>query len=742
MRRHLFAFAVPISAAGLSLGLAVGLVSCGGGGGGGTSAVVQAPFGLTNRVVVTGLSFPSSNPQPSAVQLVRAFPGLTLQSPVLLTSPLCGEDRIFIVEQAGKILVFENDDSITQASTFLDITGKVQSGGEEGLLGLAFDPDFCTSGHFYVYYSAGSPRRSVISRFSVSQGNPNQADPASESIVLEVAQPFGNHNGGMIAFGPDGYLYIALGDGGSGGDPLGNGQDLTSLPGSILRIDPSTGAPYAIPSDNPFVGQGGGVKEEIWAYGLRNPYRFSFDRQTGTLWAGDVGQSSREEVDIVTRGGNYGWNVFEGDLEFSNPNSLPASNFEAPVIDYDRSLGGSVIGGHVYRGSRFASLRGSYFYADFLSGRIWALVHNGSTVVSNTEVAQGSNISSFGEDQDGELYVVQISGEVFRIEDGGQQGSSGEFPSLLSQTGLFEDTADLVPAAGLIEYDLVAPLWSDGTRKSRWLALPGTSQIEFHPTEAWSFPTGTVIVKHFELDLTVGQPSTARRLETRVLVNEEIGWAGYTYRWNDAQTDAELLPGAQSETLTVQDASAPGGQRQQTYDYPSSTDCRRCHTQAAGFVLGPRTRQLNRDFDYSSATDNQLRTLNHIQFFTTDIGSHTSYGALTDPEADTAAIASRARSYLASNCTSCHRPGGPTPVTLDLRPDVALSGTNTVGIRPSSGDLGLADAFIVKPGAKESSVLWERLRRLDTTRMPPLASNEVDEMGVSIVGDWIDAGPD
>jgi glucose/arabinose dehydrogenase len=245
------------------------------------------------------------------MEVEPAFPNLAFDRMVYLTHAGDGTDRLFVLLQPGRIMVFLNDRSVESAMVFLDIRERVS---DQGLLGLAFDPGYATSGHLYVYYTALAPRRSVISRLSVYPDDPSRADPASEHIILEVPQPYANHNGGMLAFGPDGLLYIGLGDGGSGGDPQGNGQDPGRLLGSILRIDPGSpvdGRSYAIPLDNPFVGMEG-FREEIWAYGLRNPWRFSFDPETGQMWAGDVGQNAYEEVDIILPGKNYGWNVMEG----------------------------------------------------------------------------------------------------------------------------------------------------------------------------------------------------------------------------------------------------------------------------------------------------------------------------------------------------------------------------------------------------------------------------------------------
>ena len=339
---------------------------------------------------------------------------------VALAYPDDGTDRLFLVLQSGRIMVFRDDQTVSSADTFLDIRQRVNDrGNEEGLLGLAFDPQYARDGYFYVYYSASSPRRSVISRFSVSPTDPDLADPASERIILEVPEPYTNHNAGQIVFGPDGYLYIGLGDGGSRNDPHGNGQDRSTLLGSILRIDVSalddTGA-YAVPAGNPFVGAGDEAREEIWAYGLRNPWRFTFDRLTGDLWAGDVGQNRYEEIDIIKPGVNYGWNVTEGDECFRPLEGCDRTGLEPPIAVYGRNGGCSVTGGYVYRGARLPSLYGAYVYGDFCSGKIWALRYDGGTVTEHMELVDSDlSISSFGEDRDGGLYILSFDEKIYRF---------------------------------------------------------------------------------------------------------------------------------------------------------------------------------------------------------------------------------------------------------------------------------------------------------------------------------------
>lgn len=348
----------------------------------------------------------------------RVWAWLQVRDPLFLTEVPSSNNCIAIVSQDGIVYTVYVEPLASKGSkkTLLDIRDRVNRGGsEEGLLGLAFHPKFAVNGRLFVYYSAADPRRSVLSEFKVeAQG---RADPSGERIIMEVAQPYANHNGGMIVFGPDGYLYAGLGDGGSAGDPHGNGQNVDTLLGSVLRIDvdrKAGGKAYGIPPGNPF--EHGGGAPEIWAYGLRNPWRFSFDRATGALWVGDVGQNRLEEIDILRAGRNYGWNVMEGDLCFQPREGCRTDGLEMPVTVYGRAGGCSVTGGYVYRGRRLPSLFGAYVYGDYCSGNIWALRYDGSKVTEQLLIADTDlSITSFGEDESGEVYIVDGKGRIYRF---------------------------------------------------------------------------------------------------------------------------------------------------------------------------------------------------------------------------------------------------------------------------------------------------------------------------------------
>ncbi len=349
-----------------------------------------------------------------------AFPLLDFERPVDIqfSSDL---NLFFVAEQGGRIYSFRNSPTVSQKSLVLDIANKVSREGEEmGLLGLALHPNFSENGLMYVDYTTEDPRRTVISKFkvSISLSTAPIADPTAETVILEVEQPYSNHNGGQIAFGPDGFLYIALGDGGAAGDPQGNGQNRKTLLGSILRIDVNKKEgerEYSVPADNPFVGNGQGYREEIFAYGLRNPWRFSFDRRTGMMWAGDVGQNKWEEIDIIEKGKNYGWNIMEGNHCYNPSVNCDKRGLEPPIWEYGRDEGKSVTGGFVYRGLAFPELVGNYIFGDFISGKIWALQKLGNEYEAVLLASTDLNIATFGIDDNNEIYLAAFDGKIYQL---------------------------------------------------------------------------------------------------------------------------------------------------------------------------------------------------------------------------------------------------------------------------------------------------------------------------------------
>ncbi len=668
---------------------------------------------------IADFAFPLEPATPTALRAVPAFEALRFDRPLWLTHAPGDPEHIYVAEQGGRVHRVANRPDVEQTTVVLDLGDRVRlRHNEEGLLGLAFDPGYADNGLVYVVYSASNPRRTLLSRFSTTAEG--HIDPASEREILGVEQPYGNHNGGMIAFGPDGYLYFGLGDGGAGGDPHGNGQDTSTLLGTIVRIEVGPSLPsYAVPVDNPLVDVPG-ARPEIWAYGLRNPWRFSFDRQTGTLWCGDVGQDAIEEIDIIVAGGNYGWNLREGTRVFGP--SRTAVGLRDPVAEYGHDQGQSVTGGYVYRGSRLADLRGAYIYGDFVTGHVWALQVDGDTVRSHARVANVQGLASFGEDADGELYAVSFDGKIYRWEARDAAVASRRFPTALSDTGLFTDTAALTPSPALLPYGVTVPFWSDGANKQRWVYVPPDEIVQTDPHGPWTFPVGTITVKHFAWP---GQPG--RRLETRVMIHQRDGWAGYTYRWNDAQTDASLV----TTPATGAHPQADGSTRR--WSYPAGADCLRCHTPGYGQALGLRTRQLA-GTDPGRALIATLTERGQLEPVPGPTPS--AHPRLLD---DAAPVADRARAYLDVNCAPCHHPGGPAPGGLDLRVDTALAEAAALDVAPDAEATVAGERRLVAGDPQRSSLWIKPGLRGRRGQMPPLASLRVDEPGRALLGRWIES---
>lgn len=680
-------------------------------------------------------------PRPNAgsdISLSR-FTNLSFTQPLGMLQAPGDNSRWFVLQQNGIVRQFSGT-SPASASTYLDIssiTSPVLGGGEMGLLGMAFHPNYPADNRVFLSFTVGLTGDPMLSRVSSFTSNDGGAtlNPASESVLLEIIQPDDNHNGGHIGFGPDGYLYIGIGDGGGGGDPRANGQRLTTMLAKMLRIDVNGAAPYTIPASNPFAGnalcpregRASGECPEIYAYGLRNPWRWSFDRVNGDLWLADVGQSEWEEVNLVTRGGNYGWRCREGAHDFNTGGTPGCSSATLidPVTEYSHTLGGSITGGYVYRGSQNTALLGRFIFGDFSSGRIWAwIAENATQPREPTQLLDSDlNIASFGQGNDGELYVVNYGGTLHRINFQ-STGVVDTAPQLLSNTGCVSSSDPRQPAPGLIPYAINAPFWSDGADKDRWMALPNNQNITVRTDGDWEFPSGTVLMKNFRIG--------TRLIETRLFMRHPDGvWGGFSYEWNAEQTQATRLAGG-----AVRDLG--GGHN---WIFPSEGQCLECHTEAAGRALGLETAQLNRSLTYpqTNRTANELTTLNHVGMLTPAITDAATQPALPDPFGSTASVGDRARAYLHTNCSQCHRPGGPTPTNMDLRYSTSLIATNACNAVPQSGDLGLgANARVIAPGSSTNSLLAQRMNRRDSAAMPPLASNTVDTAGVSLIAQWID----
>ncbi len=749
------------------------LVSCGGGGGGGSSnpqasssmtvsSAVTMSSSLVSSSIVTSSSAVSSSVQVSSIAASTSsiVSGITTRpsnktclAPVPVTSGAttiswsavfpslpnisqatnliqAPDDNAnwYALRQSGIVVRFPNQVSANALTSVLNIEDRVEfNGGETGLLGIAFHPQFATNRYVYFYYmglNAGDDLESRVARYQFAANG--TIDKNSELILLRFDQPYSNHNGGQLAFGNDGFLYIASGDGGSGGDPQQNGQNKNNLLGKILRIDvdnPANGKNYGIPADNPFASSGG--SPEIWAYGLRNPWRFSFDSETGDLWAGDVGQGAWEEINIVTNGGNYGWGDMEGDSCYSGRPNCSTANKIKPVLSISHNTGVcSVIGGFVYRGSQYPAAYGKYFFTDYCLNTMQSITRNGDNSISvNAHGSVPVDIVSFAQDNQGELYAIGQSGagaQIVKLQASGGEQTPGTMAPLLSATGCANTTNPTLPAAAMIPYQVQNQLWSDGADKERYLAVPDNQKIGLATNGDFLFPVGSVLMKHFKLG--------DKFIETRLFTRGALGWQGFSYEWRDDQTDANLLTDAKEKTID-------GIQ----WQYPSPGQCLICHTEVANFSLGLETAQLNSAMQYpaSGITANQLDTLAHIQLFSSSLTTQQKTEklfSLTDPAAS---LAQRARSYLHSNCAGCHSPNGPTPTNLDLRFATTLAATNACNSQPLVGDLGIANARLIVPGEPARSIVLERMKRRDSDQMPPLATHVVDATAVQVVSDWI-----
>jgi uncharacterized repeat protein (TIGR03806 family) len=498
------------------------------------------------------------------------------------------------------------------------------------------------------------------------------------------------------------------------------------------------------------------VLEEFFCLGLRSPHRMTYDPGTGRIFIGDVGESAREELDVIEPGEsglNFQWNYCEGTLGKMPSTYIGISR--GPVLDYPHTDGRAVIGGYAYRGKKFAAdLGGKYIFGDNVFRTVWAMDETTTPVKKDVlcimpkgngpnSGADYTGLSSFGVDAHGEIYFCQMSsigGRLYTLARGGPPPPTHPFPKLLSQTGVFRDPATLAPATGLIPYNVNTPLWSDGSVKTRWLALPPATAVHFAPDGEWTFPAGTVFVKNFELPVNDTNPKIFRRLETRLLVRDTNGYVyGASYKWRADLSDADLVTAGLTENITVKTA---GGTRTQRWFYPGRQDCLTCHTPASGGVLGVKTRQLNGDFKYPNGiTDNQLRAWNHIGLFDAkldenDIPRFAKLVAVTD---NTAPLELRARSYLDANCAQCHRPGG-VEAFFDARFDTPRGKQGLIN-GPVANPLGISGAKIVVPENVSKSILFHRISIVGDLQMPPLARNVTDSNAVAVLAAWINSLP-
>lgn len=714
----------------------------------------------TSRVV-------GSPDPPPPFKVVRAFPNLKFRSPLLMArSP--GSDRLFVGEFDGVLYSFANTPD-AKAELFFDLRKELKTiqlvpdaKEVEALYGLAFHPDFEKNRQCFVCYVLRGKKRLAdgtrVSRFTVTRTDPPRIDPASEEIVLTFLQ--GGHNGGDLHFGPDGLLYISTGDGAGPNppDPLNTGQDISDLLSSILRIDVDRkeGAlNYAVPKDNPFVGMKG-ARPEVWAYGFRNPWRMSFDRKTGALFVGDVGWELWESIHRVEKGGNYGWSAMEGPQPIK-PNKIGPTPILPALIELPHTISTSVTGGLVYRGKKFPELYGAYIFGDWETRRLWAARFEGDRTKEMPEIARPSvRIVAFGEDQEGEIYFLDHEGgKVHTIARHDGVAKNIDFPTRLSETGLFASVKDHAPAAGVVPFKVNSRQWQDGATAEHWAAFPGLSSATLHTTAKpipgmvyWHnfrmhFPKDAVLMRTLSLG--------TRRVETQLLHYDGVDWRPYTFAWRDDQFDADLIPadGADKEMrdpLPISHVGA-GTKSEETrlWQFQSRSQCMMCHNNQSEYALAFLPEQLNR---IGPDGLNQLVSLTEAGYIRRagndgkplkpfDAAAVARERKIADPNDASQPLEARARAYLHANCGYCHFEHGGGAVALRLQFSVSAAEMKAVGIRATRGDFGLPDACIIKPGDPWASTLYYRMAKFGRDRMPHIGAERPDEAGLKLIEDWI-----
>jgi glucose/arabinose dehydrogenase len=742
----------------------------------------------------TTLTLPADLPSATGYQLENALGTLTFSAP-MGTAVIPGDKtRLFVAQRGGIIRMVSNLGGTPASATYLNINTLLGAGetlrndSENGLLSMVVHPQFATNGILFVYYSLqvveGSNTRLFQRLHKIVVANPaaNTATNASDRThapVLTILDPDTNHNGGDLAFGPDGYLYLSLGDGGSGGDFYDNARYINkSYWGKLIRLDVDTAAAnlapnphtqasttfpsaihpgmFRVPADNPFIGRttwngatisATSVRTEIYATGLRNPFRFSFDPPTGRLFLGDVGQGIYEEVDIVTKGADLGWSWREGFRPYASPpapQAQPAGYAPLdPIYAYDHTndtngpfepdndpviWGSAITGGMVYRGNQLTELNGAYLFADYNSGFLVALRENNG-VWTGQRLLTKQGLVDFGPDpRNGETLLCDLSaGIVWRIARTATTGDQP--PARLSLTGAFTDLATLTPQPGLVAYAPRVSFWSDNAEKARWFAIRNsTDTVGFNATANWTLPTGMVWVKHFEIDVP-GKTPLRRKLETRFLVKTATDVYGLSYRWREDQSEADLVV---EEGLSAPVATGAA----QQWRFPSRAECRTCHTAQSGHALSFNTRQMNRDHLFGTQTQNQIAALSAAGYFSAVVPNVQTLPALPDPADANQSLEARVRSYLMVNCSQCHQPNGAAPTNWDAR--IATS-TDLAGLirGPLANPFGDAANRFAVPNDLGHSMVYRRLQGNDVPRMPPLATNERDLAAEFLISAWI-----
>ncbi len=731
----------------------------------GMPAIAQQPFGIDRRVPWTSSHVRGTPEPPLPYRAVRAFPKLSFKTPLDIAFAE-GTNRVFIAEQSGKLFSFANDESTDHADLFADLPREVKgtekvpnSRGIGNVYALTFHPHFQQNRYVYVCYvlNINGPRGgppltpknqqgSRIARFNVTNTDPPRIDPSSEVVLLSWFG--GGHNGCCLKFGPDGCLYISTGDGGEPDppDPFNSGQDISDLLCSVLRIDvdhPSADKAYAIPKDNPF-NSIPGARPEVYAYGLRNPWRMSFDRVTGNLWVGDVGWELWESIYSVHAGTNCGWSIMEGPNPVHPQGTRGPTPITPPAVSLPHSESASITGGVVYHGAKFPELANQYVFGDWQTSRIWAAKVAGDKLEPYRQIAQTDlRVVAFGEAPDGELLIVDHQGGgLYRLGPNPAAASPSDFPRKLSATGMFDSVARQIPAPGVIPFTINAPQWLDGAVAQRWVAVPGSQNV-FWGKNVWgddrvAWPTDSVLVRTISLQ--------SRRVETQILHFDGFQWQAYSYKWNDDQSDADLVDAAGDQKLIPPAPNSPKGATRQVWRFASRAQCLPCHNVWCNYTLAFQSPQLDSDGEFGGIRENQVRAFKHLGLLISTpppqgkadpVASSREKLVLTNPYDVSAALGERARSYLDVNCSTCHRFGGGGSALFDVRKELSPDKLNLIDAKPNLGGFGLTDAKLVCPGDPNSSVLLYRISKLGRGRMPHIGSDVVDTNGLALIRAWI-----
>jgi uncharacterized repeat protein (TIGR03806 family) len=693
------------------------------------------PYGLERRVPWTNSHVVGSPEPPLPYTVAKTFTKLTWKSPIY-AAPEPGTDSFLIVQEGGqkdrpsKIFRLKDDSKTSDADLFLQMTNRL-------IYSVQFHPGYRTNGWLFVFSNGPTPqseRTNRISRFTVDAQH--HCDPASEKMIIQWHSQ--GHDGGGLVFGHDGMLYISTGDGTSDSDGWDSGQTLNDLLGAVLRIDadrPSGTNAYSIPKENPFMNYKD-ARPEIWAYGLRNPWRMTIDDKTGQIWVGANGQDLWETAHLVRRGENYGWSVYEGSHPFYLNRKHGPTPIVLPTIEHPHSEMRSLTGGIVYYGDEFPDLNGAYIYGDYSTGQIWGARHDGTKLTWHEKLAETQlAIAGFSLDHHGGLLIVDHSGNgIYRLVKRPKEVAAPKFPTHLSETGIFSSVREHKIDPGIISYSVNAPAWNDGASAERFIALPNEMQIEVS-SGVWNMTNGAVLVQTLSLEMERGSPASRRRIETRLLTRQAGQWVGYSYRWDDDQSDATLVP-AKGEEKEFQITNGALGKQRQHWRYPSRAECMACHSRAANFVLGVNDLQMNRLHDYGAVHDNQIRALDHIGLFTKS-KTPGEISKLVDPYDTTQNLEARARSYLHVNCSVCHVEAGGGNSMMELGIGTALDKMRLIGARPQHDTFGIDNAMLVSPGDPGRSILFQRLARRGPGQMPPLVSSAIDDHAVVLFKQWI-----